>query len=191
MRLFSHISSYIYEIDIVLPLKYIRHISVSKLLLSFYSNYVRHNNIAPKAPTQKMLSAFQVFRKSPKLPLSFMKLQSISIFWLLQNHLIKSRFESFCLEVLWSILSKHSFVYANCYFSSNSSTWMWCNFKLWSLHSVREWNTHIDLALLRFRSQSLLNLAITSFMCQIMPLCVASFLITSWLFGMWNNYFIS
>lgn len=80
MRLFSHISSYIYEIDIVLPLKYIRHISVSKLLLSFYSNYVRHNNIAPKAPTQKMLSAFQVFRKSPKLPLSFMKLQSISIF---------------------------------------------------------------------------------------------------------------
>jgi hypothetical protein len=83
------------------------------------------------------------------------------------------------------------FRYANCYFSSNSTTWMWCNFKLWSLHSVREWNTHIDLALLRFRSQSLLNLAITSFMCQIMPLCVASFLITSWLFGMWNNYFIS
>ena len=79
MRLFSHISSYIYEIDIVLPLKYIRHISVSKLLLSFYSSYVRHNNIVPKAPTQKMLSAFQVFRKSPKHPLSSMKLQSISV----------------------------------------------------------------------------------------------------------------
>ena len=116
---------------------------------------------------------------------------SPSQYLITSKSLDKIKVESFCLEVLWSILSKHSFVYANCYFSSNSSTWMWCNFKLWSLHSVREWNTHIDLALLRFRSQSLLNLAITSFMCQIMPLCVASFLITSWLFGMWNNYFIS
>src|ERR1041385_5161567 len=110
MRLFSHISSYIYKIDIVLPLKYIRHISVSKLLLSFYSDYVRHNNIAPKAPTQKMLSAFQVFRKSSKLPLSFMKLQSISIFLITSKSLDQIKVESSCLEVLWSILSKHSFV---------------------------------------------------------------------------------
>ena len=82
---------------------------VSNLSSSYHSDYVRHNNIALKAPTQKMPSAFQVFRKSSKLPLNFMKLQSYSIFWSLQNLLIKSRLRVPALRYYSPYFSKHSF----------------------------------------------------------------------------------
>ena len=76
----------------------------SAFIKSFYCYYVSHNDNAPKAPTQKMPSAFQVHWKSLKLSLSFMKLQAHSIFWSLQNHFDQIKIESSYLEVLWSIL---------------------------------------------------------------------------------------
>ena len=67
------------------------YICASTFIKILFHSYVLHNNVALKAPTQKMPSAFQVSWKSSKLPLSFVKLQAHSIFWSSQNHLIKSR----------------------------------------------------------------------------------------------------
>ena len=76
----------------------------SAFIKSLYCYYVLHNDNAPKAPNQKMPSAFQVSGKSSKLPLSFMKLQAHSIFWSFTKSLDQIKVEGSCLEVLQSIL---------------------------------------------------------------------------------------
>ena len=97
------------------------HISVSKFLLSYYSNYVEHKNIALKAPTQKMPSAFQVSRKSFKAPTQFHEIAVPLNILINPKSLDHIKVESFCLEVLWSIFTKTFFRYANCNSSSNAN----------------------------------------------------------------------
>ena len=134
----TYIIMYIWDWHYAPTQIYPTHIFVSKLSLSYFSYYVKHNNIALKAPTQKMPSAFQVFRKSSKLPLNFMKLQSISIFWSLQNHLIKSRLRVSALRYYGPYLSKHSFD-VSIAILLQIPIWIRYNFRLWSFHSICKW----------------------------------------------------
>ena len=86
-----------------------------------------------------------------------------------KNHLIKSRLRVPALRYYSPCFPKHSFVMPIATSSSNSKIWMWCNLRLWPYHSICEWNILLIKQCYASVVNQSLNLAMTSFMCQIMP----------------------